>query len=206
MQAPAIIVIGPPHHGKTEARKILSELTFSKGESTSTAIYSFLAHRSKTPLADLQKIPKEDFRAQLIEAGDFLVGAIDKILLPAVDETIDASVYRVPSTLVRTLYMAGYNVIDGVRRKAELQDAIKHLEWNGVRTVVIWIERPGGDQISDNTELTSADATDIVINDGTLDDLRAKLKDVLERHFGKQPDKPDKIQIFDNDGEPVAQD
>lgn len=199
MQAPAIIVIGPPHHGKTEARKILAELTFSKGESTSTVIYSFLAHRRKVPLADLLKVPKEEIRGELIEAGDFLVGAIDKIQLPAVDDKIDGIVYRIPSALVRTLYMSGVNIIDGVRRKSELQDSIKHLEWNGVRTVVIWIERPGGDKISDNTELSSADATDIVINDGTLEELKAQLKLVLERHFGKQPDKPEPIKIFSED-------
>lgn len=198
MNAPVIIVIGPPHHGKTEARKILSELTFLKGESTSTIIYNFLAHRRKVELADLLKVPKEDIRPELIEAGDFLVGKIDTIALDAVDPEIDKLVYRIPSALIRTLYMSGYNVIDGVRRKTELKEAVDHLNWNGVRSVIIWIERPGADTIQDNTELTQQDATDVVFNDGTLEDLKANLKLVLEKHFGKQDEKPAPIPVFDS--------
>lgn len=205
MQPPAIIVIGPPHHGKTEARKILSELTFLKGESTSTIIYTFLAHRRKIEVAELLKLPKEDLRPELIEAGDFLVGKIDRIALDAVDPEIDKVVYRIPSALIRTLYMAGYNVIDGVRRRTELTEAVDHLNWNGVRSIVIWIERPGVETIVDNTELTKFDATDIVYNDGTLDELKAQLKAVLEKHFGKQDEKPAAIPIFNSDGEPVQE-
>lgn len=204
MQAPVFLLIGPPHHGKTEARKILSELTFQKGESTSTVIYSFLAHRSKTPVEELKQIPKESYRDTLIEAGDFLVGKIDKIHLPAADEHFEQGVYRIPSGLVRTLYMNGFNVIDGVRRREELSDSIKHLDWNGVRTLVIWVERPGTEVIQDNSELTQADAHEVVINDGTLDELKEKLKGVIEKYFGKQPDKHDPIPVFDNEGNPVA--
>jgi hypothetical protein len=139
----------------------------------------------------------------LIEAGDFIVGARDSFNEPAVDPKIDEVLLRVPSSLVRTLYVSGYNVIDGVRRKLELTDAVKHLTWNGVRSVVIWIERPGTPVVADNTEVTSADATDIVLNDGTLEDLRAQLKLVLERHFGPQDEKPAPIPVFDSEGEPV---
>ncbi len=203
MQPPVIIVIGPPHHGKTEARKILAELTFLKGESTSTIIYSFLAHRRKMDIVELQKTPKELLRPELIEAGDYLVGKIDRIALDAVDPEIDSLVYRIPSALIRTLYLSGFNVIDGVRRKTELKDAVDHLTWNGVRSVVIWIERPGVEKIVDNTELTQEDATDVVYNDGTLDDLKTQLKLVLEKHFGKQDEKPQPIPIFDSEGDAV---
>lgn len=205
MQTPVIIVIGPPHHGKTETRKILSELTFQKGESTSTIIYSFLAHRRQIPLAELQALPKESMRPDLIEAGDFLVGQIDKLYLDAVDPKIDGAVFRIPSALVRTLYMSGYNIIDGVRRKTELTDSIKHLEWNGVRTLVVWVERPGAGAITDNTELTQSDANEIILNDGTLEDLREKLKAMLEKVYGKQPDKHAPLPVFDSEGNPVEQ-
>lgn len=198
MQPPVIFVIGPPHHGKTEARKILAELTFLKGESTSTIIYSFLAHRRKVAVDELLRLPKEDIRPELIEAGDFLVGQLDRISLDAVDPEIDKVVYRIPSALIRTLYLSGYNVIDGVRRRSELSQAVDHLTWNGVRSVIIWVERPGVDTIQDNTELTKFDATDIVYNDGTLDDLKAKLKLVLEKHFGRQDEKPEPIPVFDS--------
>lgn len=198
MQPPVLIVVGPPHHGKTEARKILSELTFLKGESTSTVIYEFLAIRRKVSIDELRQLEKEFLRPELIEAGDFLVGARADISLPAVDPEIDKIVYRIPSALIRTLYMSGYNIIDGVRRKTELKEAVNHLNWNGVRSVVVWIERPGVEKIQDNTELSQADATDVVFNDGTLEDLRAQLKLVLEKHFGKQDEKPQAIPVFDS--------
>jgi len=203
MQAPVIIVIGPPHHGKTEARKILAELTFQKGESTSTVIYSFLAHRRKVELKTLLAQDKETLRPDLIEAGDFLVGKLDRIYLDAIDPEIDKIVYRIPSGLVRTLYMSGHNIIDGVRRRTELSDSIKHLEWNGVRSLVIWVERPGYPTAVDNNELTALDAHEVVTNDGTLDELREKLKSVIEKHYGKQPDKHEPLPIFNAEGEPV---
>ena len=205
MQAPVFIVIGPPGHGKSAARKILAELTFLRGDSCSTIIYAFLAHRRKVTKESLYEIPKEQLRPDLIEAGNFLVGAIDTIAAPPEDPEIDRIVYRIPSALIRTLYMSGVNIIDGVRRKSELVHAIDHLTWNGVRSVVIWIERPGADLIKDNTDLTSADATDIVMNDGTLDELKAQLKLVVEKHFGKQDGKPKPIPVFDSPEEAFAE-
>ncbi len=203
MNVPVIIVIGPPHHGKTETRKILSELTFQKGESTSTIIYDFLAKRRGITVDELKKTPKDELRPELIEAGDFLVGKIDKIKLDPVDDTLDKIVYRIPSTLLRILYLSGVNVIDGVRRKQELSDSIKHLEWNGVRSLVIWVERPGVEILQDNTELTQTDAHEVVQNDGTLEDLKEKMKVVLEKYFGKQPEKHDPLPVFDSEGKPV---
>ncbi len=204
MQPPVIVVIGPPQHGKTQARRILSELTFLKGESTSTIIYHFLANRRKVSVQSLQQQPKELLRPELIEAGDFLVGKIDKIFTPAEDPEIDGIVYRIPSGLIRTLYMSGYNIIDGVRRKTELTEAVDRLAWNGVKTLVIWIERSGVETIADNTELTQADAHEVVRNDGTPEDLRAALKVVLEKHFGKQDEKPEPIPVFDSPEAAVA--
>lgn len=204
MQAPCFIIIGPPHHGKTELRKIVSEITSLKGESTSEVIYSFLAHRRKVPVADLKAIPKEVLRPELIEAGDFLVGLKESLAAPAIDPEIDQIVYRVPSALIRTLYVSGFNVIDGVRRRQELTDAINHLTWNGVRSVVIWVTRPGAETVADNTELTAADATDIIFNDGTLEDLRAQALAIIEKHFGKQDKLDAPIPTFESAEEAVA--
>lgn len=198
MQAPVFIVLGLPHHGKTAARKILSELTFLKGESTSTVIYRFLALRRKVTVESLLAQPKEILRPELIEAGDYLVGKLDRILAPADDPEIEKVVYRIPSALVRTLYLNGFNIIDGVRRKEELTDTIRHLHWNGIRTLVLWIENPAEPRIADNTEVTREDADEVVLNLGTLDDLKAKLKEILEKHFGKQPDKPTPLPVYDS--------
>lgn len=190
MQTPVIIVIGPPHHGKTEARKLLSEITHLKGESTSTIIYHYLAQRRGVSVDSLKSLPKEELRPTLIKAGDFLVDAGPPLEEPSKHATIDADMYRVPSALVRTLYLSGYNIIDGVRRRRELEDAINHLDWAGVRSLVLWVERPGHSTVSDNTELTQADAKHVILNDGTLPDLRAKLFAALELEYGKQ----DKLQ------------
>ena len=197
LQAPVFIVIGPPHHGKTEARKILSELTYLKGASTSELIYRFLALRRNVSLESLQAIPKEELRPALIEAGDFMVGSISAIAEPPVNAEIEKVLYRIPSALIRTMYLNGYNIIDGVRRKQELAEARTHLYWNGVRSLVLWIDRPGVETLKDNTELTAADADEIVPNDGTLEDLRKKLKFVLEAHFGVQDETPAPIPIVD---------
>lgn len=175
-----------------------------KGESTSTVIYNFLATRRKTTISDLRALPKEEFRAELIEAGDYLVGALDTLKAPPLDDALDKIVWRMPSTLVRTLYMAGYNVVDGVRRHEELTHTISHLAWNGVRALTLWIEKPDGPKIPDNTELTAADADEAVLNDGTLEQLREKLQAVLVKRFGPQPDQNKPIDIFAEEDLPRA--
>lgn len=191
MQTPVIFVIGPPGHGKTAARKILAELTKQKGESTSTVILQFLAIRRGLEPHALKDAPKEEIRPDLIEAGDFMVGAIEKMSAPAAKdrELIDGSLYRVPSALVRTLYLNGVNIIDGVRRVGELTHAKEHLDWNGVRSVTIWIEKSQGPVIPDNTELTALHADETIMNDDSLEDLQKKLLDnVLVKYFGEQTD------------------
>lgn len=195
MQPPVIFLIGPPGHGKTESRKILSEITHLKGQSTSEVIYAYLAERRGTTIAELKKIPKEELRAELIKAGDYLCGQVGQFGdAPA---EIDSQLYRIPSALVRMLYLAGHNIIDGVRRRLELSDAIKHLEWNGVRSLVLWIQRPAAPIIKDNTELSPLDAHLIIDNDGTLEELRGKLFHTLELTFGKQDELNKPVPVVD---------
>lgn len=196
MQTPVIFLVGPPHHGKTEARKLLSEITLQKGESTSTIIYHFLAARRGVSVESLKQLPKEELRPALIEAGDFIVGDVSTIIEPAANTEIDAQLYRIPSSLVRTLYMSGYNIIDGVRRKKELSEAIVHLEWNGVRALTFWIERPGTPVVQDNTELTKEDADETILNDGSLAELKVKLFTTLEKYFGKQDELQTPVPII----------
>lgn len=201
MQTPVLFLIGPPGHGKTAARKILCALTSVKGGSTSAAIYSFLAMRSKTPVAELEKIPKEEFRAKLIEAGDFMCGATPAMSEPS---EYDGEVYRCPSILVRMLYTSGYNIIDGVRRKIELAHAKDHLDWNGVPSFTIWIEKSQGPVIPDNTELTALDADEVIFNDGTLDDLQKQLHAFLVKRFGDQTDLEKEVPILNSPSEAKA--
>lgn len=196
---PVIFLVGAAGHGKTTARNLLCKLTHLKGGSCSDVIYAFLAFRKNVSQESLRQLPKESFRAQLIEAGDFMVGYIDTLREPPSAEAgeVDGQLYRIPSALIRTLYQNGYNIIDGVRRHKELQEAISHLDWNGIRSLVLKVERPGVPGISDNAENVDQFVNERVENDGTLEKLEAKLKAVLEKHFGVQPTEHPPIPIVD---------
>jgi hypothetical protein len=179
---PVIFVCGPVGHGKTTAREILSRITHLKGGSCSDVIYAILAQRRGVSVESLRHIPKEEIRPALIEVGDFVCGSVGQLTEVPVNN-IDESLYRHPSALIRTLYLSGYNVIDGVRRRLELQHARDHLDWNGVRSVVIHVEDPRKPKIADNSEDLRDLADNQIINDGTVNDLEIKLRAVLEQHF-----------------------
>jgi len=191
MQPPCFFVVGPVGHGKTTARERLASITSLKGGSCSDIIYAFLAIRKQLTVDELRQLPKESFRNELIEAGDFLCGSIGKLTEVAKNPAIDADVWCQPSALIRTLYMNGYNIIDGVRRRLELQDAKGHLEWNGVRSLVIHIHDPRKGVIADNSENLQDLADELVVNEGTPDELEAKLKAIVDKHFGVQAELPD---------------
>ena len=197
MQTPVIFVLSKPHHGKTEARKYLSEVTSLKGGSCSDCIDHFLAARKNISVETWRQTPKEERRPQQIEAGDFIVGTINSIKEPAQNTELDDAMYRVPSALIRQFYLTGHNVIDGVRRKTELSDARKHLDWNGVRSLVIWIERPGYPSPADNTQVEASDCDDVVVNDGTIEDLKVKLFACLVKHYGPQDEIRKPIPVVD---------
>lgn len=182
MNPPVIFLIGKPRHGKSEAQRIVSKLTGLKGASCSDVIYAFLAERGKTTYEALKLIPKEEFRKELIAAGDWLCG-MDGTLPAAVDPTADQNLLRVPSALIRTLFMGGFNVIDGARRALELEDAKKHLEWNGARHLTIWVEKTKGPNIKDSTTVKKQQADEVVMNDGTLEDLTEALHTILLKYF-----------------------
>jgi hypothetical protein len=191
--APVIFVTGPIGHGKTTAREIISRVTHMKGGSCSDVIYAILANRRQVSVESLKQIPKEELRPALIEVGDFVCGSVGEIKEAPVNN-IDESLYRHPSALIRTLYLNGYNVIDGVRRRLELQHAQQHLDWNGVRSVVIHVQDPRKPIVQDNSEDLRDLADNQIVNDGTVGDLEIKILAVLEQHFPnalpKTPDAP----------------
>lgn len=190
MQPPVIFTIGLPGHGKTKARTILEKLTGLRGASCSDVIYAFLAERRQVTFESLKEIPKEQFRAALIEAGDWLCGMGEgSIREQPKDESIDKDVLRVPSGLIRTLVQAGYNVIDGARRALELQEAKKHLEWNGVRHLTIWIEKTNAPIIQDTTTVTRQQADEVILNDGSEADLTEALHRTMLKYFPPPPKK-----------------
>jgi hypothetical protein len=186
-QPPVIFFIGPPKHGKSTARNIVCELTGLVGASCSDFIYHFLALRKKVDVSVLRAIPKETFREELIECGDWMckVEPIHSLNEKAADPDIDGELYRCPSAIVRALYHSGVRVIDGVRRRTELNHAREHLDWCGVRTLVFWVQKPGGPKVKDNTDITKEFADEVVVNDGSIIELRTKLASLLEKYFAK---------------------
>lgn len=182
MTPPVFLVVGPVGHGKSTVREILCKLTYLKGASCSDVIYAFLAFRGNTTQEELRKIDKETFRPKLIEAGDFMVGNLAAISGEA--HPVDKDIYRRPSALIRTLYQNGYNIIDGVRRRPELIEARDHLDWNGVRSLVLFVETPGKPVVADNSEELKDLADHVVLNDGTKEQLAEKIKTIVEKEFG----------------------
>lgn len=185
-QPPVFFIVGPVGHGKTTSREILARLTRLRGGSCSDVIYAFLAARHDTTVDELRKVPKEELRPKLIQAGDFLCG-MDAPMEVASKPQVDNEVFRHPSALIRTLYMNGYNVIDGVRRRLELQHAKDHLDWCGVEQLTIHVRDPRKAELKDNSEDLSDLADEKILNDGTPEELEAKLREILERRYPPKP-------------------
>lgn len=188
---PVFFIIGPVGHGKTEVRNIICKLTGFKGASCSDVIYAFLAERRQVPVAELFKIPKEELRPALIEAGDFMCGH-GRMEEKAKDDNVDDAILRIPSCLVRSLYHCGIRVIDGVRRPLELDQSRAHLQWNNVDTCVIWVEKPAvSPGAPDNTVVSKDLADHVVINDGTKADLEIKVEAILKKRYGMEEIQPE---------------
>jgi hypothetical protein len=176
---PVFLFLGPPRHGKTTARKILSELIQLPGASCSDVIYPLLAKHIGITEAELRAKDKNLIRESLVTFGDFLCNQRQDLgELHRSGETEDevrARYFRCPSTLIRTLYLMGFRVIDGVRRRDELLEAKQIFTWMNVPVMTFWVHRPGVESPSDNTEVTSGDADLVLANDGDPSELKGKL-------------------------------
>jgi hypothetical protein len=167
------IVISPyPRAGKSTAARMLATIIDGRSIGTSDVIAEVVeAERALAPgtIRAARDINPEDWRPELIAKGDWMA---DNGLTPGV-----VAVQR------------GYHVVEGVRRAAELSRTIAVVEQEtGRRPLVVCLIKPLADgeagPPSDNTEaaglLALADVT--VINDATLDDLRARLVDIVAGH------------------------
>jgi hypothetical protein len=70
-------------------------------------------------------------------------------------------------------------IVDGVRRVSEYE-RIK--DWFDL---ILWVDRPGQEGGLDNLELEAHHAQKMVLNDGNLEDFRAKAFDLV-REFAKE--------------------
>lgn len=187
-QPPVVLFIGPPEHGKTTARKIFCDLTKMPGASCSDVIYALLSQHKGIPESELRAFSKADIRKELIEFGDYLCGSIGKLELVKAEAPLRDDLYRGPSALFRTLYHAGFRVVDGVRRRLELHEIKDRMGWLGVPVLVVHVSDPRkpADAVKDNTEVDATDADFSILNDGTPSDLKAKLQAWIELHRPKK--------------------
>lgn len=184
-QTPLFVFIGPPRQGKTTARKLFCELTTLRGASCSDVIYALLSTHKGIPESELRAYDKEAIRAELIEFGDYLCGSISKLELVKSENPIREDIYRGPSALVRTIFLTGHRVVDGVRRRLELQETKERMGWLGIPVIVFWVERPGAEEVKDNTAVTREDADYIITNAGSPSELRVHLQKWIDKHVRK---------------------
>lgn len=139
------VIIGPARAGKTTfANWLVSKRGGdAKTAGTSEIIYEAMQKATGKSLAELKSVPKEELRPRLIEFADYL-----------------CDIY--PDILSRALVQRGVNIIDGIRRREELQ-------WlkDKYDTEIFYIERYEG-VVKDNFELNPSDADYIVDNTGPL--------------------------------------
>lgn len=154
---PALIVlIGLPESGKTATGEIIAESLGWQRGSCSDFIYKLYAAAHGIPEDIARRRNKNTIRQQLIDIGDTV-----------------CDVY--PEFLAMGAYKQGIQVLDGVRRKVEL-DALKKAVPN---LLVLWVERPDHPSPKDNTSVSLADAHGLVLNNGDLEDLTNTVRDLL---------------------------
>jgi len=151
--ARVFVVCGPVQHGKsTLARWISATLGQDFGD-CSSVIYREVASRRGITEAELRAMPKEDIRSDLIATGDDLCDPD-------------------PGFLAKQLYYGeAKRSIAGVRRRTELASLVEAV--GDADVISIWIERPDGPSISDNTDFGLKEACPIhVANVGGVASLR----------------------------------
>ena len=162
-----LVVALAPQSGKSTVATEAARLMGTTWINSSAVIAERLEERLSLPagrIAETRKLDHEAYRPALIEEGNRMVAEGTS---PGVE-------------CVRR----GYRVIDGIRRRDELEAAIAEIRARGGRSLVICVRRPDAPALTDNTEAAAlaalADAT--IANDGSLTQLRRRTAVTLRRH------------------------
>ena len=137
---PVVIVIGPAQHGKSTFRRALASALNAKGASCSDYLYSLWAYLDGTRSAEeLRKVEKEAARPLLIALGDWITTHAVSFsthfpvhVLPYVDSSkLDKTPLPRPhpGALIQMACAEGVEVLDGVRRRCELDAAKPYFAW-----------------------------------------------------------------------------
>jgi hypothetical protein len=169
MTAPATILVVAlaPQSGKSTVAAEASRLLGSPWINSSAVIAERLEQRlglAKGQIAAARVIDHDAYRPALIEEGDRMAAEGTS---PGVE-------------CVRR----GYRVIDGIRRRTELEAAVAEIRRTQGHPIVICVRRPNAPALADNTEAVALAAlADVIIdNDGPLSRLRRQTASVLRRY------------------------
>ena len=176
-----VLIVGQIGHGKSSVRAALSAASGLRGASCSDLIYEKLARKRGVTVASLRQIPKEQLRPELVALGDWLVGVGDAAS-PAGIPWYGG--YRGYDALVWELFDGGFRIIDGVRRRVEMLATLARFRSMGVEPVVVHVERPMVPSVRDNSEDLRDFADFHVVNDGSREELAAKVRDLAEQLSG----------------------
>jgi dephospho-CoA kinase len=146
MSRKIIIVIGRARSGKSTFSNYLSTISGIKYAGTSDVVYKYMALARNVDVEELYKIPKEELRPNLITFANAL-----------------CEIY--PIFLSEALIKDGCSIIEGIRRKSELEALKRKYD-----TYVVYIDRDEG-TVNDNFEMDRHDADHIITNYSDLDDL-----------------------------------
>jgi len=148
-----VLVIGYSQGGKSTVAGIVADILNEKHISASTIIIGDYSERYGISIETI-RAHKEQYRSSLFWYGRYQ---------QEIDHAYPAS----------KAIKCGYHVVDGVRNKDELA-AVRELF-----DLVIWVDRPGyAGNATDNLEPDDADV--IIVNDGSVDDLRSKVSKTLD--------------------------
>jgi hypothetical protein len=149
-----LLIIGNKYHGKTTFANFIVKHT-QKTEAFSTSSYLVYRLSLINNISEEQILKeKEKYRPDLIELGNAMCNA---------DAGCLVSICLWSSS-------ADTVIIDGVRRISEFSRVSTWFD------KVVWIYRESEPIGKDNLELTEKDATDVILNNGSLEDLEEKAK------------------------------
>ena len=161
------VVATAPQSGKSTVAAEAARLLETGWINSSAVIAERVERRLGLPygyVAETRAADHEAFRPELIEEGDRMAAEGTS---PGVE-------------CVRR----GYRVIDGIRRREELEAAVAEVRAGGGRPLVLCVRRPDAPALADNTEAAALEslADRLLVNDAGLDHLRALTADALRLH------------------------
>jgi hypothetical protein len=130
------VICGKVQHGKTTLANYLATAAgLPNARDCSSVIYRELSRRRGVSEEELRAMDKEGLREELADLGDELCGTGSD-----------------PGFLAKSLYYGeSRRVVAGVRRVPEFDSLVEAVGRDNV--IGVWIDRPGGPDIEDNTEM-----------------------------------------------------